>query len=783
MAAGISVDPSVSREPISQDADGLATVCVLCSHNCGLRVDVRGGRIASVRGDDENPITSGYVCNKAFSVPRYAHHDQRVEYPLRRRADGSFERVSWDDAIAGIAEKLGTIRATHGPRAVGLVGIGGQANHLDGPYGLTWLWALGSKRWFNAFAQEKTQHFLVSQWMFDASPSVFFHPDLEHTNYVLLMGTNPRVSNRGHNANDTFRELAERDDCFVTVVDPRETETTRGADRHVRVRPGTDVFLLLALAAEIVRTEGLASAEFLRDRAVDFEALRSELEGVDVEEMARRCGVPAREIAAVAQEFAGAERAAIMFDLCVEQIPYSTLVSFLIHALSAITGNVGVSGGNVFMESSNPPQRSPLRFEEPERTLAAGIRSISALGGFPMFSPTLVPEEVRNEHPERLRALVVEGANPFLSYSDTAAWREAREALDLLVVIEPAMTETAREADWVLPTPCGYEKWEWATFPRGYPGIYGQLRPPVISGPPEALPEAEIYARLAEAMGLVSAPPEPLAALAAEALEPEGAARYLGALQEAAGGDSAALLFWGYRTLGPQLAGPSLTAIWAQCHENAMLRREAILRVSDERWKDATPFELAAELFRRLMDNPQGVEMMRIATERNFEDHVGFEDGRVRLAPPAMLDEIRRALGEDLPRDSDFPLVLSAGIRTQWNANTIQRDPKWRKGRGPHCALHIGADDAAALGVGDGAAVQVTTRRGRVELPAAIDARIEAGHVWIPNGFGMAYPGADGDTLEVQGVNINELTDVRDRDPITGCPHHKYTLCRVEPLS
>ena len=190
MAAGISVDPSVSREPISQDADGLATVCVLCSHNCGLRVDVRGGRIASVRGDDENPITSGYVCNKAFSVPRYAHHDQRVEYPLRRRADGSFERVSWDDAIAGIAEKLGTIRATHGPRAVGLVGIGGQANHLDGPYGLTWLWALGSKRWFNAFAQEKTQHFLVSQWMFDASPSVFFHPDLEHTNYVLLMGTN-----------------------------------------------------------------------------------------------------------------------------------------------------------------------------------------------------------------------------------------------------------------------------------------------------------------------------------------------------------------------------------------------------------------------------------------------------------------------------------------------------------------------------------------------------------------------------------------------------------------
>ncbi|NQY92302.1 MAG: molybdopterin-dependent oxidoreductase, partial [Deltaproteobacteria bacterium] len=239
MAASVAVDPSVSRHSIPQHAEDVATVCVLCSHNCGLRVDVRDGRIASVRADERSPITRGYVCNKAFSVPHYAHHEQRVEHPLRRRPDGSFERVSWDEAIAGIAERLGEIRRAHGPRAIGLVGIGGQANHLDGPYGLTWLWSLGSKRWFNAFAQEKTQHFLVSHWMFDAAPSVVFHPDLEHTNYALVMGTNPRVSNRGHNANDTFRKLAERDDCFLAVADPRQTETTRIADRHVRVRPGT----------------------------------------------------------------------------------------------------------------------------------------------------------------------------------------------------------------------------------------------------------------------------------------------------------------------------------------------------------------------------------------------------------------------------------------------------------------------------------------------------------------------------------------------------------------
>ena len=107
MAASVAVDPSVSRHSIPQHAEDVATVCVLCSHNCGLRVDVRDGRIASVRADERSPITRGYVCNKAFSVPHYAHHEQRVEHPLRRRPDGSFERVSWDEAIVAIAERLG----------------------------------------------------------------------------------------------------------------------------------------------------------------------------------------------------------------------------------------------------------------------------------------------------------------------------------------------------------------------------------------------------------------------------------------------------------------------------------------------------------------------------------------------------------------------------------------------------------------------------------------------------------------------------------------------------
>jgi anaerobic selenocysteine-containing dehydrogenase len=230
-----AVHPSVSKTPIPLDATDLATVCVLCSHNCGIRVDVTGGRITDIRADERNPITEGYICNKAVTVDRYAHHGQRTQQPLRRRTDGTFEPVTWDAAIDDIAARLRRIRDEHGPRAIGLVGIGGQANHMDAPYASSFLRAIGSRRWFNAYAQEKTQHHLVDQWMFDAAPSVFFHPDLEHVGYLIVMGTNPRISNRGHNPNETFKELAKRPGCVVVAVDPREDrDDARRAEASAR---------------------------------------------------------------------------------------------------------------------------------------------------------------------------------------------------------------------------------------------------------------------------------------------------------------------------------------------------------------------------------------------------------------------------------------------------------------------------------------------------------------------------------------------------------------------
>lgn len=775
---------------VATSGTNLATCCVLCSQGCALRVDVEDDAIVAVRPDETSPITHGYACNKAFSIGHYARHRQRVQHPLRKKPGGGFERVSWEVAIREIAQKLGAIRDAHSPRAISLIGIGGQANHMDAAFGLSFLNGLGSKRWFNALAQEKTQHFLVEQWMAQASPATMLHADQENCELLLIIGSNPRISNRGHSANKTLPAIARDPKRRLVIVDPRETESTRGADLHLRIKPGGDPYFLLGVAAALVANDWVDHA-FLREQTVGFDAIRSLLADVRIEEMSARCGIPSAQIEALARELASANGAAIMMDLGAEQIPFSTLVSYLVRLVSALTGNFGRVGGNVFYESINPPDPRGLERGNVERALVSGMPAIRALGSYAMFSPSLFPEEVLTDHPERIRACIVEGSNPMLSFSDTNAWRRAFERLELLVVIDPAMTETAELADYVLPTPVGYEKWETSTFPKGFPQIYGQLRPPVLNAPDEALPEPEIYARLVEAMQLFGPPPAPLAWLGRNATRPNvRAAMFAGATAAAmllrnrgkGKGVQGRLIFWLYRALGHAFPSPALTIVWLMCVKNALRRREEIVRSLGTRWRYRSPFAIAEELFRLLLAHPEGVEIARMNPETNLREHIGYDDGRMRLAPSQMLAEIRRALQSEPRATGDWPLVLSAGLRTQWTANTIHRDPAWRKGKGPHCALHLSPADAEALGIDGDQTVRLVTEVGSAELQARVDPKLEAGFVFVPNGFGQRYSNGGDELGQPLGLNLNELTAVADRDPFTGCPHHKHVPCRVERI-
>ncbi len=784
MSATASVDPSISRNPIPLDAQDLANVCVLCSHNCGVRVDVTDGRISDVRAD-ESSLTEGYICNKGASIPLTIEHAQRLEYPLRRRDDGSFERVSWETAISEIAAKINAIRSEHGGNAIAFIGGGGQGNHLGGIYGLSLTAALGSRRWYSSYAQEKSQHHLIDQWMFDAPPSTSLRPDEEVAPLLVTIGTNPRISNRGPKPSITFNALRRAEGRKLIAVDPRITETTAGADIHLRLKPATDVFLLLAIAKTLV-DEDIVDRAFIAEKTNGFEQVKQALTAVDVTEMATRCGLTEDDIRAAARDIASAEAASIMYDLAVEQTWFSTLNSYLIKLILSLTGNISRPGANYFSEGFSPPVRSRNRFKEPERSVVAGVPAIRAVGNFAMTSPSVVPEEILTDDPRRLRAIIVDNSNPWLAYSDTPRWREARQKLELMVVVEVAMTESAAAADYVLPAPVGYEKWEWAGFAKGgFPKIGTQLRPPVVPAPGEALPEPEIYARIAEALGLFGDPPEDLFDLTKVALEPAGIGPYIERLGSAATEKAGrvagpCMVYWAYRTLGPQLPGPGPAALLLRCVDNGRRRREAVVRALGDDWKDADAANLGLELFRRMLDHPEGVIIAIADRDKNFEFNVGWDDKRVRLLPGPMIAEITRALVFQPPLTKKFPLLLAAGLRTHWTANAIHRRPDWRKGKGPHCSLHLHPNDAESIGVSNGQRVSIHTNRGALKLPAEIDNKVLEGHVWIPNGFGVVYPDPVSGEPTMQGVNLNEITDANDRDPISGCPHHKAIPCRVE---
>lgn len=770
--------------PVPNNAKDVPTACIICSHNCGLRVDVENNQIADIRPDPSNPVSDGYSCNKAQAISHYVSHKQRVTQPLKRQANGSFVPVSWDQAIGEIAEKLNQIRKTYAPRAIAVAGMGGQGNHSNALGIVPFMHLLGSPLVFSALGQEKTQHALVDRRLFRAKHDSYLPADEHHSPYVILMGSNPLISNRGRNATESYKELVQDPNRQLVVVDPRVTETARKADRHIQAAPATDVFVLMGLVATLVQ-EDLVNHSSIADQVSGYEAVRQAFADINVADMAARCEVDEDALRATAREFAAAPAACISYDLGVEQIPHSTLVSYLIRVLLLLTGNIGKLGGNVFIHQLGPDMPHVSRMPA---LLESGIEGIPMFAPIPQFPPAKIPEEILSEHPDRIRALIVDGANPLVSYPDSAAFRKAFDALDLLVVIEPAMSETARVADYVLPAPVGYEKWEFSSFPRV--DISAQWRPPVVNGPKEALPEPEIYYRLARAMGILKAAPKNLHLLAGQAHKPAGAAAYLAALSGQAGlrgGNPLTVFgrvgFWLYETLGPKLPNPSLSALWFLAMGMGMTRRKEVLLANPELKPIKNPFALGLKLVESLLEHPEGFRVGKLDVENNFTDFCFQRDGKAQINQPDFLHDIRQvAASSPEAADQEFPLVLNGGMRTGWSANTIVRDPSWRKGKGPHYAMLVSVQEAEVHGLSKGDSVLLESRRGRFEVPIKIDKNTRPGHLNIPNIFNLAYPDSETGELKATGVGINELSDADECDPYTGCPYHKRIRCRISKI-
>jgi anaerobic selenocysteine-containing dehydrogenase len=364
------------------------------------------------------------------------------------------------------------------------------------------------------------------------------------------------------------------------------------------------------------------------------------------------------------------------------------------------------------------------------------------------FPPNALPEEILDAGDERIRALFVEGCNPLRSYADTQAMTRAFEDLELLVVIDPAMSEAALLAHYVLPVPVGYEKWEASVFPKGFPEIYMHLRAPVLQGPEEAKQECVIFYEIARAMGL------------------DLAAHPLFALLESA--------------MAAGEAAPVLSFIKLVCAAFAAQQRDALIEAGTIGVDD----DPAEALFQKLLEHPEGLLLCRADPNGNWSQ-VRTPDQKAVLDAPevlALFRELEIPADTDFRKNAEFPFMLQTGERTDSNANTIHRDPSWRRALRTSY-LRMNDSDAADLAVLDGERVRLVTEHGEATVPALVTDDIYPGNLSMPHGYGLLARDEETGKFEPVGVNVQELIRASHREPLSGVPYHKAIPARVEKIT
>ncbi|GFG62855.1 oxidoreductase [Mycobacterium kubicae] len=735
--------------------DWQPSACILCECNCGIVVQVEDRKLARIRGDKAHPASQGYTCNKALRLDHYQNSRGRLTSPLRRRPDGTYEEIDWDTAIIEIAERFKHIRDVYGGEKIFYYGGGGQGNHLGGAYSGAFLKALGSRYRSNALAQEKTGEAWVDAQLYGGHT----RGEFEHAEVSVFVGKNPWMSQSFPRARVVLNEIAKDPARSMIVIDPVITDTAKMADYHLRVRPGSDAWCLAALAAVLVQ-ENLCNEAFLAEHVHGADTVRALLREVDVADYAARCGVDEELLRAAARRIGTASSVSVFEDLGVQQAPNSTVCSYLDKLLWILTGNFAKKGGQ-HLHSSFAPLFSTVS----GRTPVTGAPIIAGL-----VPGNVVPEEILTDHPDRFRAMIVESANPAHSLANSAACREAFESLELLVVIDIAMTETARLAHYVLPASSQFEKCEATFFNLEFPRNAMQLRHPLMDPLPGTLPEPEIWARLVRALDMVH--DDDLRPLREAAQR--GRQAYTEAFLTAVGSNPTVaklLPYVLYETLGPTLPNglAGAAALWGLAQKTAMTYPDAVRRAGHA---DGNA------LFDAIVNSPSGVTF----TVHNYTDDfdlISHADHKIALEIPQMLDEIR-ALSRTPQRltTPELPIVLSVGERRAYTANDIFRDPSWRK-RDADGALRVSVEDAQALGLHDGCRARITTAAGSAEATVEVTETMLAGHAALPNGFGLDYTDDQGRTV-IPGVAPNTLTSTQWRDPYAGTPWHKHVPARIE---
>lgn len=426
----------------------VATFCRICEPSCGLIAEVEQGELQRLKPDKAHPVTQGFACHKGLGFGRIHADPARVDVP-QRRTDTGFVDCDWEAALSDIGQRLKALVDTHGPDSVGLYFGNPTAFSATAPAALLgFMKALGLRRQFNSGTQDCSNKFAGSEAVFGTS-TLHPIPDLEHTDFALIFGENPKVSHMSFVSQAdpmaAFRRLRERGGrvCFVN---PRRIESAVG-EEVLQVQPDTDLYLLAALLHEI-DAAGLFEDDVIAAHGRNIEGLRDFIAPYSAQAVAAVCGIPAAEIQQLALDFAKAPSACVHMSTGLNMGRQGTLCYWLLQMLSFCTGNLDRRGGNLYAPGFFPATRSgrmDLSSSPFAQTVHGELRAIrGALPG------NLLADFIL-EDPQPIRALIVVAGNPLLSIAGEERLRQAFAGLDLLVSVDLYRNASGELADYVLP--------------------------------------------------------------------------------------------------------------------------------------------------------------------------------------------------------------------------------------------------------------------------------------------------------------------------------------------
>ena len=466
------------------------SVCPLdCPDTCSLTVTVEQDRIVKIRGSKANPYTAGVICTKVQTLyPEFVHGPGRLLTPLRRigaKGEGRFARISWDEALDLIHERVSGAIAAHGPQSV-------LPLNYAGPHGFL---AAGSMdlRFFHKLGASLLDRkplcggIRTEAWVgtYGAAPGM--RPEqIEDARLIIAWGNNVTRSNLHLTP---LINRAKKRGARLVVIDPKRTKIAEQADLHIALRPGTDVVLAWAVAAELER-RGAIDRDFVAAHVAGFEEFMGQARQFDVARAARTCGVPESQVRQLAQWYATISPAAISVGNGLERNQNGGSGIRAVFALPALAGKWGVRGGGLVNGAGFAFPKTPARLARPD-LVPAGTRTLNIIDvGRHLLDPALAPP---------IKAAFIYNHNPLVVHPDQNRLRLGLAREDLFVVgIDVVMTDSLSYADVVLPAASHFE---FADLYAAYGQHWLQRAEPVIPLVGESRPNTEIFRRLARRFG------------------------------------------------------------------------------------------------------------------------------------------------------------------------------------------------------------------------------------------------------------------------------------------